>query len=153
MRDFKLIIVSIISVMMIGPTGAHASSIETKLDELITDGRSSCDGSFKLLDGAIERLDLDLDGEVDLAVLDAGGFSCDESTSMYCGSAGCVVHFITSADYFYGYTRGWQIIRAKSDQPIILLELHGVSCGEVGTTPCYSAVSIFAGKFIGKTRS
>jgi len=40
MRDFKLIIASIISVMMIGPTGAHANSIETKLDELITDGRS-----------------------------------------------------------------------------------------------------------------
>ena len=87
---------------------------------LITDGRSSCDGSFTLLDGAVERIDLNLNGEVDLVVLDAGGFSCDESTSMYCGSAGCVVHFITSADYSYGYTRGWQIIRAKSDQPIIL---------------------------------
>jgi hypothetical protein len=152
MRDFKSTILSIISVMMIGPTGAHANSIETKLAELITDGRSSCDGSFTLLDGAVERIDLNLDDEIDLAVLDAGGFSCDESTSMYCGSAGCVVHFITSADYFYGYTRGWQIIRAKSDQPIILLELHGVSCGEVGATPCYSAVSIFAGRFIAVKR-
>ena len=75
--------------MMIGPTGAHANSIETKLDELITDGRSSCEGSFTLLDGAVERIDLNLNGEVDLVVLDAGGFSCDESTSMYCGSAGC----------------------------------------------------------------
>ena len=152
MRDFKLIIVSIICVIMIGVTGAYADSIENKLDELITDGRSSCDGSFTLLDGAIERLDLDLDGEVDLAVLDAGGFSCDESTSMYCGSAGCVVHFITSADYSYGYTRGWEIIRTKSDQPVILFDLHGVSCGEVGTTPCYSAVSIFKGRFIGTAK-
>ena len=152
MRDFKLIIASIISVMMIGPTGAHANSIETKIDELITDGRSSCDGSFTLLDGAVERIDLNLNGEVDLAVLDAGGFSCDGSTSMYCGSAGCVVHFITSADYSYGYTRGWEIIRAKSDQPVILFELHGVSCGEVGTIPCYSAVSIFEDRFIGVIR-
>ena len=53
------------------------------------------------------------------------------------------------ADYSYGYTRGWEIIRAKPDQPAILFELHGVSCGEVGTTPCYSAVSIFEGRFIG----
>ena len=63
MRDFKLIIVSIICVMMIGHTAAHAKSIETKLDELITDGRSSCDGSFTLLDGAVERIDLNLDWE------------------------------------------------------------------------------------------
>ena len=139
--------------MMIGVTGAYADSIENKLDELITDGRSSCDGSFTLLDGAVERIDLNLDDEIDLVVLDAGGFSCDESTSMYCGSAGCVVHFITSADYSYGYTRGWQIVRTKSDQPVILFELHGVSCGEAGTTPCYSAVSIFEGRFIGRARS
>jgi hypothetical protein len=64
------------------------------------------------------------------------------------GTAGCIVHFITSADYTYGYTRGWQIVRTKSDQPIILLELHGLSCGEVGTTPCYDIISIFEGRFI-----
>ena len=138
--------------MMIGVTGAYADSIKNKLDELITDGRSSCDGSFTLLDGAVERIDLNLDDEIDLVVLDAGGFSCDESTSMYCGSAGCVVHFITPVDYSYGYTRGWQIVRTKSDQPVILFNLHGVSCGEVGTTPCYAAVSIFEGRFIGRVK-
>jgi hypothetical protein len=152
MCDFKSTIVSIICGMMISSTGAHANSIETKLDGLITDGRSSCEGSFTLLDGAIERLDLNLDGDVDLVVLDAGGFSCDESSSMYCGSAGCVVHFITPVDYSYGYTRGWQVVRTKSDQPVILFNLHGVSCGEVGTTPCYSAVSVFEGRFIGVER-
>ena len=152
MRDFKSTIVSIICGMIIGSTGAHANSIETKLDGLIADGRSSCEGSFTLLDGAIERLDLNLDGDVDLVVLDAGGFSCDESSSMYCGSAGCVVHFITPVDYSYGYTRGWQVVRTKSDQPVILFNLHGVSCGEVGTTPCYSAVSVFEGRFIGVER-
>ena len=152
MRDFKSTIVSIICCMMIGPTGAHANSMETKLDELVADGRSSCEGSITLLDGAVERIDLNLDHEIDLIVLDAGDFSCDESTSMICGSGGCAVHFITSADYSYGLTRGWQIIRAKSDQLVILFELHRVACGEVGTTPCYSAVSIFEGRFIGIKR-
>ena len=55
MRDFKSTIVSIICGMIIGSTGAHANSIETKLDGLIADGRSSCEGSFTLLDGAVER--------------------------------------------------------------------------------------------------
>ena len=152
MRDFNSTIASFICGIMIGSTGAYANSAETKLDEMITDGRSSCEGSFTLLDGAVERIDLNLDGEVDLVVLDAGRFSCDESSSMYCGSAGCAVHFITPADYSYGYTRGWQIVRTKSDQPVILFDLHGVSCGEVGTIPCYSAVSIFEGRFIGVKR-
>ena len=49
--------------MMIGVTGAYADSIENKLDELIKDGRSSCDGSFTLLDGAVMRIDLNLDWE------------------------------------------------------------------------------------------
>ena len=152
MSDFKSIIVSIISVMMIAPAGAHANSIEIKLDKLITGGRSSCDGNFTLLDGAIERIDFNSDGEDELVVLDESGFSCEDSASMYCGTAGCIVHFITSADYTYGYTRGWQIIRTKSDQPIILFDLHGLSCGEVGTTPCYEAVSIFEGRFIGTAK-
>ena len=81
MRDFKSTIISIICGIMIGSTGAYANSAETKLDELITDGRSSCDGSFTLLDGAVERIDLNLNGEVDLVVLDAGGFSCTTARS------------------------------------------------------------------------
>ena len=47
MCDFKSTIVSIICGMMISSTGAHANSIETKLDGLITDFRSSCEGTAR----------------------------------------------------------------------------------------------------------
>ena len=94
------------------------------------------------------EFDFNSDGEDDLVVLDESGFSCEDSASMYCGSAGCVVHFTTSADYSYGYIRDWQFVKTQSDKPVILFNLHGVACGEVGTTPCYSVVSIFEGRFI-----
>ena len=141
-----------ISVVFGGFTSAQANGMDFTLDELVAEGSASCDGGFTLDDDAVQRFDFNLDGEFDLVVLDESGFSCEDSASMYCGTAGCIVHFITPADYSYGYTRDWQIIRSKSDQPIILFELHGVSCGEVGTTPCYSAVSIFEGRIIGKAR-
>jgi hypothetical protein len=141
-----------ISIVFVGFTGAQASSMDFTLDELVAEGSASCKGDFTLDDDAVQRFDFNSDGEDELVILDESGFSCEDSASMYCGTAGCIVHFITSADYTYGYTRGWQIVRTKSDQPIILLELHGLSCGEVGTTPCYEAVSIFEGRFIGRAK-
>jgi hypothetical protein len=137
-----------ISIVFVGFTGAQASSMDFTLDELVAEGSASCKGDFTLDDDAVQRFDFNSDGEDELVILDESGFSCEDSASMYCGTAGCIVHFITSADYTYGYTRGWQIVRTKSDQPIILLELHGLSCGEVGTTPCYDIISIFEGRFI-----
>jgi hypothetical protein len=137
-----------ISIVFVGFTGAQASSMDFTLDELVAEGSASCKGDFTLDDDAVQRFDFNSDGEDELVILDESGFSCEDSASMYCGTAGCIVHFITSADYTYGYTRGWQIVRTKSDQPIILLELHGLSCGEVGTTPCYDIISICEGRFI-----
>jgi hypothetical protein len=137
-----------ISIVFVGFTGAQASSMDFTLDELVAEGSASCKGDFTLDDDAVQRFDFNSDGEDELVILDESVFSCEDSASMYCGTAGCIVHFITSADYTYGYTRGWQIVRTKSDQPIILLELHGLSCGEVGTTPCYDIISIFEGRFI-----
>lgn len=137
-----------ISMVFGGFTSAQANGMDFTLDELVAEGSASCDGGFTLDDDAVQRFDFNSDGEDDLVVLDESGFSCEDSASMYCGSAGCVVHFTTSADYSYGYIRDWQFVKTQSDKPVILFNLHGVACGEVGTTPCYSVVSIFEGRFI-----
>ena len=129
-------------------TSVHADELDLNLKQLVAEGSEFCEGNFKLEDGSIERFDFNLDGEDDLVVLDEAGFSCEDSASLYCGSAGCVIHFITPSDYSYGLMREWEIIKTHSDQPIILLSLHGVSCDEVGTVPCYRAVSIFEGRFV-----
>ena len=137
-----------ISIVFVGFTGAQASSMDFTLDELVAEGSASCKGDFTLDDDAVQRFDFNSDGEDELVILDESGFSCEDSASMYCGTAGCIVHFITSADYTYGYVRNWELVRTEADQPVIFFSLHGMSCGEAGTTPCYDVISIFEGRFI-----
>ena len=122
------------------------------LDELVAEGSASCEGSFTLDDDAVQRFDFNSDGEFDLVVLDESGFSCEDSASMYCGTAGCTVHLITAVDYSSGYVRNWELVRTEADQPVIFFSLHGMSCGEAGTTPCYDVISIFEGRFIGTAK-
>jgi len=140
--------VTAISLIFGGFTGAQASSMDFTLDELVAEGSASCEGSFTLDDDAVQRFDFNSDGEFDLVVLDESGFSCEDSASMYCGTAGCTVHLITAVDYSSGYVRNWELVRTETDQPVIFFSLHGMSCGEAGTTPCYDVISIFEGRFI-----
>jgi hypothetical protein len=141
-----------ISIVFVGFTGAQASSMDFTLDELVAEGSASCKGDFTLDDDAVQRFDFNSDGEFDLVVLDESGFSCEDSASMYCGTAGCTVHLITAVDYSSGYVRNWELVRTEADQPVIFFSLHGMSCGEAGTTPCYDVISIFEGRFIGTAK-
>lgn len=128
--------------------GAQASSMNFTLAKLVADGSADCKGNFELDDNAVKRFDFNSDDEFDLVVLDESGFSCEGSASMYCGSAGCTVHLITPVDYSSGYVRSWEIITTATDQRVMLFSLHGISCEEAGTTPCYNVISIFEGRFI-----
>ena len=72
----------------------------------------NCGDSFTA--EAAVTLDLDLDGNIDLGILDESGFSCPEfGVSAYCGSAGCSVHLITADDYIRGHAQGWEIITTQ----------------------------------------
>ena len=144
--------VTAISLIFGGFTGAQASSMDFTLDELVAEGSASCKGDFTLDDDAVQRFDFNSDGEFDLVVLNEYGFSCEDSASMYCGTAGCIVHFITPVDYSSGYVRNWELVRTETDQPVIFFSLHGMSCGEAGTVPCYDVISIFEGRFIGTVK-
>lgn len=137
-----------ISMLFGGFASAQAISMNFTLDELVAEGSASCVDNFTLDDDAVQQFDFNSDGEFDLVVLDESGFYCEGSASMYCGTAGCTVHLITPVDYSSGYVRNWQIIRTETDQRVILFGLHGVSCGELGMTPCYDVISIFEGRFI-----
>ena len=137
-----------ISMMFGGFTNAQAGSMDFTLDDLIADGSASCTGNFTLDDYAVQRFDFNSDDVFDLVILDESGFLCENSASMYCGTAGCRVHFITPVDYSSGYVRKWELVRTETDQPVVFFSLHGMTCGEAGTTPCYDVISIFEGRFI-----
>ena len=147
MQAFRYFFIAI-SMVFVSCAVAHADTIDFKLDELVAKGRSSCEGNFELLDRAVQRFDFNSDGEFDLVVLDESGFYCKEFVSNYCGSAGCLVHFITPVDYMNWRTQGWKLERNEAGQPIISFGLHGSYCGQAGARTCYDEISILEGRFV-----
>ena len=109
--------------------------------------KKSCGDNFAT-DQAV-KLDLDLDGNIDLGILDESGSSCPEfGASYYCGSGGCSIHLITTDDYKRGLVQGWEIITTQSGERLVLMSLHGSACNEVGFITCYKVISISKGKLV-----
>jgi hypothetical protein len=76
---------------------ADISDLPTPLQEKINQAEQVCtdfeDGEFVLEWGAITRIDLDGDLRADWA-LDETSFACSSAVSLYCGTGGCVSHFL-----------------------------------------------------------
>jgi len=142
--------------VLLGSAGVSASAdssqqtiglIQSKINAIISNEKKSCGDNF-YTDQAV-KLDLDLDGSIDLGILDESGFSCPKfGVSYYCGSAGCSIHLITTADYMRGHVRGWEIITTQFGERLVLMSLHGSACKKEGSITCYKAVSISKGKLV-----
>ena len=76
----------------------------------------------------------------ELVIVEEYGFECSLAASYYQGSAGAVVHLITSNDYKYGRARGVEVTTIADDIPVVLMLLHGLSCDSVGYFPCVKAI-------------
>ena len=150
---FRLICLTLFLSVAFGSVGSAGSSqqvidlIQSKVNSIISIAKKDCGDSFTS-EPAV-HLDLDLDGNIDLGILDESGFSCPEyGVSYYCGSAGCSVHLITADHHKYGHAQGWEIITTKWGSRIVLMHLHGSACDEVGSTSCYKVYSISKGKLV-----
>ena len=57
---------------------------------MIDEAKSYCDGDFSVAPEAVTQRDLNGDGTQDW-ILDSAGFSCSDSSGLYCGTGGCGV--------------------------------------------------------------
>ena len=137
----------------VGVSGSADSSqqttglIQSKINAIISNEKKSCGDNFAT--DEVVKLDLDLDGNIDLGILDESGFSCPEfGVSYYCGSAGCSIHLITTDDYMRGYAQGWEIITTQFGERLVLMSLHGSACKKEGSITCYKVISISKGKLV-----
>jgi hypothetical protein len=81
--------------------------------------------------------DLNGDGQPDY-VHDFTGLDCAGAPSYFCGSAGCPVVVYVSPTYraqSLGHVQGWTM-DASGRLPVMVLGLHGSSCGRVGAAGC-----------------
>ena len=137
----------------VGVSGSADSSqqttglIQSKINAIISNEKKSCGDNFAT--DEVVKLDLDLDGNIDLGILDESGFSCPEfGVSYYCGSAGCSIHLITTDDYMRGYAQGWEIITTQFGERLVLMSLHGSACKKEGSITCHKVISISKGKLV-----
>lgn len=82
-----------LSVALVAPITATADepAWPEEFTPLIDEAKAACDGEFSAHPEAAVQRDLDGDGVQDW-LLDEGAFSCSTAATLYCGTAGCLVH-------------------------------------------------------------
>jgi len=117
------------------------AGLPAPLVEKVTAARETCasfdGGEFALEWGAVTRTDLDGDLYPDWA-LDESGFSCSTAASIYCGTGGCVSHFLVGDVLTSLRNRGWTVATIGRDR-VLLTDVHGSRCGGINPTPCFLA--------------
>ena len=94
-------------------------------------------GEFNLEWGAVDRVDLDGDLYNDW-VLNESGFACSTAASLFCGTGGCMSHFLVEDELHSLLNQGWDIVDLGPHR-VLLADVHGSQCGGINPTPCATA--------------
>lgn len=90
-------------------------------------------GQFALQLGAAHRVDLDGDIQRDW-VLDEAGFACSTAASLYCGTGGCMSHFLVEEHLFSLLNQGLDMANIGPFR-VLLADMHGSQCDGINPTP------------------
>jgi hypothetical protein len=120
---------------------ADISDLPTQFQEKIELARKACsevnNGEFALEWGSVERIDLDGDLRPDW-VLNEASFACSSVPSLYCGTGGCVSHFLVRETIGSLQNQGWKVADMGGHR-ILVAKVHGSQCGSIGPSPCVTA--------------
>lgn len=124
-----------------GAPAQEAADLPPALQVKLKSGAAICaefeNGTFGFDPGAVRRVDLDGDGQLDW-VLDEFGFTCSSAASLFCGTGGCMSHFLVGETVASILNRGWDVV-SFGPQPVVLADVHGSLCGGINPTPCVTA--------------
>lgn len=131
-------------VFVMGAAPAHSQDISTlpvQLQSKVENAQAACaaidDGEFALDWGAVDRVDLDGDLYADW-VLNEYGFACSSAASLYCGTGGCMSHFLVGDTLQSLLNKGWSLA-VLGPFKVLLAHVHGSQCGGINPTPCVTA--------------
>jgi hypothetical protein len=125
-----------------GPGAAqHVSDLPPALQEKVALASETCadfeNGVLDVAWGAVRRIDLDGDRQLDWA-LDESGLACSSAASLFCGTGGCMTHFVIGDAIHSHLTRGWDLVWLRASR-VLLSDVHGSRCGGINPTPCVVA--------------
>ena len=117
------------------------SGLPAQLLEKVEAAQQACsdldNGQFAVEFGAVHRVDLDGDLYSDW-VLDEAGFACSSVPSMYCGTGGCVSHFLIGDNIDSLLNQGWDMAQIGPHR-VLLANVHYSQCGGISPSPCVVA--------------
>ncbi len=120
---------------------ADVSELPPRLQEKVEAAAKTCaaieNGEFDLEWGAVARVDLNGDRVHDW-VLDERGFACSTAVSLFCGTGGCMSHFLVDEELHSLLNQGWDVV-VLGPNKVLLVEVHGSQCGGIDPTPCVTA--------------
>ncbi|WP_282159468.1 hypothetical protein [Shimia thalassica] len=127
---------------LIAPVGAaDLPELPVQLQEKVETARQACaefeEGVFLLEWGAVDRVDLDGDLNQDW-VLNESSFACSTAASLYCGTGGCMSHFLVGDVVASLLNQGWDVVDLGPNH-VLLTDVHGSQCGGINPTPCVTA--------------
>jgi hypothetical protein len=122
-------------------SSADVTALPSRLQEKVDAAAEACaafgNGEFKLEWGAVERVDLDGDLNRDW-VLNEDGFACSTAVSLYCGTGGCMSHFLVNGVVHSVLNQGWDVVHLAPHR-VLVAAVHGSKCGAIDPTPCVTA--------------
>ena len=125
-------------VVMSSTVAAETADIPHVLHAKVEAAKSECasfdGGQFALEEDAVQRVDLDGDGDNDW-VLNEGRFACSTAASLYGGTGGSMSHFLIDAELASIQNQGWEITRF-GPHTVVLARVHGSNCDGINPTPC-----------------
>jgi hypothetical protein len=118
-----------------------SQSLPPMVDAEIKKAQSSCAPEHVTLGpGFVTEIDINADGVKDY-VLDYGKFICGNSSTYFCGTAGCTTQVFASlpgGGYVKALDENVRDIKFRTvkGRPAMILDLHGSMCGRVGAAQC-----------------
>ena len=120
-----------------GTSAEVPAQLQAKIDEAVSVCAELDAGKFAMEDTAIQRVDLDGDGDEDW-VLNESGFACSTAASMYGGTGGTMAHFLIDDSLASMLTQGWGMAKL-GPHTVLLADVHGSQCDGINPTPCVTA--------------
>ncbi|WP_435258042.1 hypothetical protein ACSBLW_18350 [Thioclava sp. FR2] len=117
------------------------SDLPPALEDKFAAAEKTCaefeNGTFSVALGAVQRTDLDGDLQPDWA-FDEAGFGCSSAAALFCGSGGCLSHFLVGDSLSSILNQGWDMTQIGPFR-VLLVDVHGSQCGGINPTPCIAA--------------
>ena len=112
-RTFAAALIAASVALPMPALAADLSDLPAPLQKKIDQAQQACSdfegGEFALEWGAITRIDLDGDLRADWA-LDETSFACSSAVSLYCGTGGCMSHFLVGDVLYCSIKIGMSLI-------------------------------------------